>query len=152
AEDQGIAHQIGNKVIEVVHFRGKQPTSVSMPETDDEVLHAGALQVRRVRVALTVAEGVMTPVYCCPIQQRPLRRHRAHDRQHDLYGSSRLEGTMGKQAMKADSNANDAHNVHTCEQPDFWRSHAGTPQLNNRGEQCEEWHDHDYDGDAAFAC
>ena len=102
------------------------------------------VDVRRVRVAWHVGEGVMLAVIGDPGDQRTLERGRAKCSQHEPHAASGLEGAMGEVAVEPDSHAESDRHIRDREHHQVVPMQGPVPELPAGETQAHERH-HGYD-------
>ena len=102
--------------------------------------------VRRVGVIPGVAVRVMATVPGRPVQDAPLRRHRAEDGQRQPQRPPRLEGPVGEIAVEPDFDSDARQEVHARQQPDIQRVNARGEGVTGGGDGAEEGDEHSGQG------
>ena len=106
----------------------EQPSHVGVVQALDRPDPAVSIPVRRMRVAVAVRVGMVSPVVGDPLGDGPLGRHRPRDRQRAAQPSRRLEAAVRKQAVVADRDPEPAKDVEDREQHQIQRVQGDTPQ------------------------
>ena len=120
----------------------EEPADVRVDEAAHRAERAVAVaDVRRVRVAGLVREGVVLAVVGDPLRERPLHRHAAEDRERRLDRAARLEAAVGEVAVEADRRPEGADDVEAGEEREVEPVERDAPEQAHRREQAERRHD-----------
>src|SRR5579871_183368 len=101
-DDHLVFHQMGAIVVGITLVIAEHPADVRVKEAIN----------RTVRVALTVGEGMMLEMRCCPLKRRSLDGHGAKDEQQTLDDRMGSETPMGQHPMVANSHAKGDQSIH----------------------------------------
>ena len=122
----------------------EEPAHVGVPQAPERAdLLAVLADVRAVRIALLVGEGVVAAVVRHPADHGALDRHRAENGEQVLDRLEGLEGAVGQQAVEADGDAGSRQEVHDHEQRQVERADPLVPQ---QRDGCEEGDERQHDG------
>ncbi len=119
AHHPAVAQQVGRELAPVLPAQREQPADVRVPDAAQAPAEMLAVQARRMRVAFLVGEGVVHAVRGGPEQDRPLRGHRAGDREQRRHHRAGLEGLVREEAMQPRLDAERGDQVHHREQADL---------------------------------
>src|SRR3954469_18629201 len=100
--DVAVGEQVGSEALLVGLLDVEEPADVRVPETLGQGLGVAAVAPWRMRVALLVAEGVVTAVVGDPADHWALDREAAGDRERNAHGAGRLAGAGGEVAVEPD--------------------------------------------------
>lgn len=137
-----VFNQIRHVVNPIVNLGLKEPSHVRMPQSAEGVEDPRPVQKRRVRIALVIAEIVVTTMSGGPLHNRPLGGHRSENREEPPEPLRRLKRTVGEIPVKAKASADVAGPVHAQKEQDFDASHRGAGKQNDPDQKSDKRDDH----------
>ena len=125
----------------------EQPADVRVREPAQRALHARAVvDVRAVRVARAVGEGVVLAMVGDPRDRRSFDRGGAERREHPAHERRGLEGAVGEHPVEADGHAEAREDVHDQEDEDVVPAQPVAPDLPGDDAEAEDGQDGDRAG------
>ena len=161
-DEEGAVHEAHDRIVQQVGRVAvpgaalgvdEQPADVGVHEPVSAPLQPPLVaDVRAVRVALLVGEGVVLAVVGDPRDHGTLDRRRAEHRQDRSHRPARLEAAVSQVAMEADGDAPGGERVHDQEHGDVAPVEQVVPELPADDPERDEWEHRDRARGDAVRC